>query len=194
MELLGMEKVKDGKYLKNYELTYINKAGKEKKYEIVSRSEITGPEAIGQRMSGVSIVAYHEDKMLLLREFRMGVNRFVYNLCAGMINDGESLEECIQRELYEETGLNIKKIRCILPPSFAAVAFSDVKTQIAFVDVEGSFEDHTSENEQITACFYSKEEVRELLETEEFSSRAQIAAYFFTVSDMSDRVKNGIDK
>ena len=194
MKLLGMEKVKDGKYLKNYELTYINKAGKEKKYEIVSRSEITGPEAIGQRMSGVSIVAYHEDKMLLLREFRMGVNRFVYNLCAGMINDGESLEECIQRELYEETGLNVKKIRCILPPSFAAVAFSDVKTQIAFVDVEGSFEDHTSENEQITACFYSKEEVRELLETEEFSSRAQIAPYFFTVSDMSDRMKNGIDK
>ncbi len=194
MKLLGMEKVKDGKYLKNYELTYINKAGKEKKYEIVSRSEITGPEAIGQRMSGVSIVAYHEDKMLLLREFRMGVNRFVYNLCAGMINDGEALEECIQRELYEETGLNVKKIRCILPPSFAAVAFSDVKTQIAFVDVEGSFEDHTSENEQITACFYSKEEVRELLETEEFSSRAQIAAYFFTVSDMSDRIKNGIDK
>ena len=189
MKLLGMEKVKDGKYLKNYELTYINKAGKEKKYEIVSRSEITGPEAIGQRMSGVSIVAYHEDKMLLLREFRMGVNRFVYNLCAGMINDGESLEECIQRELYEETGLNVKKIRCILPPSFAAVAFSDVKTQIAFVDVEGSFEDHTSENEQITACFYSKEEVRELLETEEFSSRAQIAAYFFTVSDMSDRLQ-----
>ncbi len=182
MKLLGMEKVKDGKYLKNYELTYINKAGREKKYEIVSRSEIPGPEAIGQRVSGVSIVAYHEDKLLLLREFRMGVNQFVYNLCAGMINEGESLEECIQRELYEETGLHVKKIRCILPPSYAAVAFSDVKTQIAFVDVEGSFEDHTSENEQITANFYTKEEVRELLETEEFSSRAQMAAYFFTVS------------
>lgn len=50
------------------------------------------------------------------------------------------------------------------------------------MDVEGSFEDHTSENEQITAGFYNKEEVRELLETEEFSSRAQIAAYFFMVS------------
>lgn len=182
MKLLSISKVRDGKYLKNYELTYINKAGHEKKYEIVSRGEISGPDAIGQRTSGVSIVAYHEDKMLLLREFRMGVNQFVYNLCAGMINEGESLEECIQRELYEETGLNVQKIRCILPPSYAAVAFSDVKTQIAFVDVEGSFEDHTSENEQITANFYTKEQVRELLETEEFSSRAQIAAYFFTVS------------
>ncbi len=181
MELLKMEKVKDGKYLKNYELTYRNKAGREKKYEIVSRNEITGPDMIGQKMSGVSIVAYYEDKMLLLREFRMGVNRLIYNLCAGMIEEGESLEECIQRELYEETGLSVRRIRCILPPSFAAVAFSDVKTQIVFVDVEGSFEDHTSENEQIDAKFYTKEEVRELLETEEFSSRAQIAAYFFTI-------------
>ena len=182
MEFLGMEKVKDGKYLKNYELTYLNKAGREKKYEIVSRSEITGPEALGKRVSGVSIVAYHEDRLLLLREFRMGVNRYIYNLCAGMIEEGESMEECITRELYEETGLSVKRIRTILPPSFAAVAFSDVKTQIAFVEVEGNFEDHTSDNEQIDAKFYTKEAVRELLETEEFSSRAQMAAYFFTIS------------
>lgn len=182
MEFLGMEKVKDGKYLKNYELTYLNKAGREKKYEIVSRSEIDGPEMLGKRVSGVSIVATYDGKFLLLREFRMGVNRYIYNLCAGMLEDGESMEECIARELYEETGLAVRNIRAILPPSFAAVAFSDVKTQIAFVDVEGDFEDHTSDNEQIDAKFYTKEEVRELLETEEFSSRAQMAAYFFTIS------------
>ena len=46
MKLLHMEKVKDGKYLKNYELTYCNKAGREKKYEIDSRHEIPGPEDI----------------------------------------------------------------------------------------------------------------------------------------------------
>ena len=40
----------------------------------------------------------------------------------------------------------------------------------------------TSDNEQIDAKFYSREEVRELLETEEFSSRAQMAAYFFTIN------------
>lgn len=179
MKLLKLTKVKDGKYLKNYELTYLNKKGKEKIYEIVSRHEIPDERALGNCVSGVSIVAYCENKMLLLREFRMGVNSHVYNLCAGMIEDGESIEECIQRELYEETGLQVKKILHILKPSYAAVAFSDVKTQIAFVEAEGNFEDHTSENEMIEAKFYTKEEVRELLETEEFSSRAQIAAYFF---------------
>ena len=40
-------------------------------------------------------------------------------------------------------------------------------------------QDHTSENEQIDSRFYSKEEVWELIQTEQFSSRAQLAAYFF---------------
>ena len=109
----------------------------------------------------------------------MGVNKIVYNLCAGMIEEGESLEQCIRRELYEETGLQVKRIIDILPASYAAVAISDTKTSIVFVEAEGEFEDHTSDNEWIEAGFYTKEEVRELLKTAEFSSRAQIIAYFF---------------
>ena len=179
MELLKFEKVRDGKYLKNYELTYRNKAGREKKYEMVSRRELSGIEDVGGKPSGVSIVVTFDDRMLLLHEFRMGVNRTVYNLCAGMLEPGESIEECVSRELYEETGLKVKKIKKILPPSFAAVAISDTTTYIAFVEAEGDFEDHTSENEQIEARFYTKEEIRQLLETEVFSSRAQLAAYFF---------------
>lgn len=179
MEFLKFEKVKDGKYLKNYEITYLNKSGREKKYEIVSRRELQGIEDVGAKPSGVSIVATCEGKLLLLHEFRMGVNRSIYNLCAGMLEADESIEDCITRELFEETGLHVKTIKKILPPSFAAVAISDTTTYIAFVEAEGTFEDHTSENEQIDADFYTKEEVSRLLETEPFSSRAQMAAYFF---------------
>ncbi|WWR14559.1 NUDIX hydrolase [Lachnospiraceae bacterium JLR.KK008] len=179
MKLLKLEKIKDGKYLKNYEITYLNKAGKEKKYEMVSRRDIQKIEDIGSRASGISIVAFHEGNLLLLREFRMSVNKTILNLCAGMIEDGETVEECIRRELYEETGLSVKKIRTILPPSYAAVGISDTKTYIAIVDAEGEFSDHTSANEMIQARFYSREEVEKLLETEEFSSRSQMIAYFF---------------
>ena len=178
-QFVDFQKVKDGKYLKNYEITYLNKVGKEKKYEIVSHKELTSVDDIGQKPSGISIVATKEDKLLLLREFRMGANRTIFNLCAGMIEDGESIEECIARELYEETGLKLSKIQKILRPSFAAVSFSDATSYTAFVEVEGEFEDHTSNNEDINAAFYSKEEVKELLETEVFSSRSQIVAYFF---------------
>ena len=180
MKFLKFEKVKDGKYLKNYEITYENKAGKEKKYEIVSRRELKSIEDVGGAPSGVSIVATVGNKLLLLHEFRMGVNRSIYNLCAGMLEKDESVEDCIARELYEETGLTVKKIKKILPPSFAAVAISDTTTYIALVEAEGDFDDHSSENEQIEAALYTKEEVSRLLETEPFSSRAQLAAYFFT--------------
>ena len=180
MKFLKFEKVKDGKYLKNYEITYENKAGKEKKYEIVSRRELKDIDDVGGAPSGVSIVATVGDRLLLLHEFRMGVNRTIYNLCAGMLEKDESVEECIARELYEETGLTVKKIKKILPPSFAAVAISDTTTYIALVEAEGDFDDHSSENEQIEAALYTKEEVSRLLETEPCSSRAQLAAYFFT--------------
>lgn len=179
MKFLGMEKVRDGKYLKNYELSYENKAGKLKKYEIVSRRDLSGPQDLGQKVSGVSIVAFRDDKLLLLREFRMSINREIFNLCAGMIEGQESIQDCIARELYEETGLSVKRLIALLPPSYAAVGFSDTQTYIAFVEAEGTIADNTSENEQIQARFYGREEVRTLLKTEAFSSRSQMAAFYF---------------
>lgn len=182
MKLIGFKKVKDGKYLKNYELTYLNKLGREKKFEIVSHRDMTEPAEIGTKSSGVSIVATCGDKMLLLREFRMGVNRFVYNLCAGMIKPGETVEECVARELFEETGLRVKRITAVLPPAFAAVAMSDAMNQLVFAEVEGEIsEDYASENELIEASFYSKKEVEQLVKTEAFSARAQAVAYYFAV-------------
>lgn len=179
MDILNLKKVKDGKYIKNYELTYLNKAGHEKTYEIVSRKELNSIDDLGKKTSGVSIVAIKDDKMLLLREFRMAINKKIYNLCAGMLEENETIEECIRRELYEETGLSVAKIKYILKPSYSAVGISDIKTQIAFVEAFGEFSDHTSDNESIEAAFYSADEIKTLLETSEFSARAQLAAYHF---------------
>ena len=180
MKLRKLSKVKDGKYLKNYELEYENKSGKTKKYEIVSRSEINSVEELGQKISGVSIVVFYENKLLLLKEFRMAVNRYIYNLCAGMIEPGETVIEAVERELHEETGLFVEEIIDILPPSYAAVGFSDILTHIAIIKAKGTLSDEfLSENEDIEARFYDKEEVLELLATEKFSSRAQVMAYFF---------------
>ncbi|HJB90228.1 MAG TPA: NUDIX hydrolase [Candidatus Eisenbergiella merdigallinarum] len=179
MKLLGMKKVRDGAYLKNYELLYENRAGRPKTFELVSRKELRGPQDLGKAVSGVSIVAFCGERMLLLREFRMSLNREVFNLCAGMLEEGETVEDCVRRELFEETGLRTKRIIGLLPPSYSAVGFSDTKTCIAFVEAEGEVSDCASANEQIRARFYDRDEVRALLRAEEFSSRSQMAACCF---------------
>ena len=180
MKLLRIDKKDDGRYLTKYELVYENKSGREKKYEIVSHHEINNPADLGNSTSGISMAVLKDGKLLLLKEFRMGINKEIYNLCAGMIEPGETIEDCIRRELYEETGLQLKRIIDILNPSFAAVSISDIRTQIVVLEAEGNIEDHTSENEKIQAAFYTKEECRQLLDTAEFSSRCQVMVYFFT--------------
>ena len=186
VKFLHLSKVYDGTYLKNYELTYYNKEGEEKKYEMVSRREIKDEKDLGKHTSGVSIVAIKEDKMILLKEFRMAVNKKIYNLVAGMLEEGETIQQCIEREPYEETGLHVVSIMDILPPSFSAVAISDVKTNIVFAKVDGEISDHTSNNEEIEAAFYHREQLKVLLQTEPFSSRAQMAAYLFLHSHWLD--------
>lgn len=180
MKFLNLRKVYNGPYLKHYEMIYLNKAGNEKHYEMVSHKELKDFSDIGEKTSGISIVAICGERLLLLKEFRMAVGREIYNLCAGMLEEGETVEECIRRELYEETGLTLKRIRTVLPPAFAAVSISDIKNRIAFVEAEGSFSDHSSANEEIQPALYTREEVAALLKNEEFSSRAQVAAYFFS--------------
>lgn len=188
MKLKSFQKAYTGGHLKQYELTYENRDGKSKIYEIVSRSDYSDVSEIATKVDGVSIVGLQKDsktnefRLLLLKEFRLGINKAIYNLCAGLKNTNETIEQCVSRELYEETGLKIKKIVDVLEPSFSAVAISDILTSIVFIEIDSNdkIEDHTSANEEISANFYTKDEVYELLKTHQFSSRAQGMAYFFT--------------
>lgn len=193
MELQGIREVYHGKYLKHYELDYINKGGEPKVYEIVSRQTVSEPEQLGQTVSGVSIVAIKDGCLLLLHEFRMGVNRSVYNLCAGLLEPGETIENCVRRELFEETGLSVRRIRKIFPPSFASVAISDVVTQFVLIDACGDLScENTSDNEEIRPVLFTKDETEKLLLTETFSSRAQLAAFCFARGGFDE--KNGFSQ
>ncbi len=199
MKLLGMKKRFEGKYLHGYELTYENRAGREKTFEMVSRNALNAPSEIGTHVSGVTIVAWKDDRLLLLKEFRMSINRTIYNLCAGMLEEGESVEDCARRELYEETGLRVARFLDILPPSYSAVGFSDTATWLVFLEAEGKPRTgaacvdcpRLSENEEISADFYTREQIGEMLKTETFSSRSQTVAWFFKNGGLPGRGKAG---
>ena len=174
-----MTKNRDTRFLKSYTLNYTNTKGNEKLYEMVSNFDYEKPEEIGQKASGVVIVGFRGDELLLLREFRMGVNQFIYNMPAGHSEAGESVEECAERELREETGLRIKRICKILPPAYAAPDVSDSSAWVVMAEVEGEFNPQTEADEYIQPLFADRKKLEELLNNEKFSGRAQLMAYFF---------------
>jgi len=60
----------------------------------------------------IAVVAVDDaDNILLVRQFRTPVNRVLLEIPAGGIEDGEHTEDCLRRELQEETGYLPGKIQ-----------------------------------------------------------------------------------
>lgn len=180
MELLNLEKRANDNYIHNYVLSYKNRVGKTKEYEIVSRNKELTIEDLGNINNAISIVGIYGDKMLISKEFRLSVNRWIYNFPCGLIDKGETAEEAAKRELMEETNMEIEEIIKVLPPSFSAMGISDEKTTLIFAKVKGTPTPNLDfVDEEIEPRLVSKEEMKELLEKEEFSGKTQAIAYLW---------------
>ncbi|MCU0605118.1 MAG: NAD(+) diphosphatase [Desulfobacterales bacterium] len=62
------------------------------------------------RVSPAIIVAVVKERQLLLAHAHRFPARF-YSVLAGFAEPGETLEECVQREVFEEVGVQVKNIR-----------------------------------------------------------------------------------
>lgn len=181
MKLNEIKLVNKGKNLKRYDLCYTNKIGKEKIYEIVSRNYIKNIKDLGSNIVGVIIVAFSEDKeqMLLLKEFRPAVNKYVVNFVSGLIDENEEIEDTIIRELFEETGITKDRIKIdrILKSSYSSIGMTDEKISLAYVTIKMDglvlTNENTSSNEVLNPFFVDKTIAKEMLENFEFTSRTQ---------------------
>jgi ADP-ribose pyrophosphatase len=52
-----------------------------------------------------------DDELIMVRQYRYALKRETLEIPAGKIDKGESAEECIKRELAEETGFEAKVIK-----------------------------------------------------------------------------------
>lgn len=186
MELLDIKLIHQGEYLCYYEASYCLPDGKTKIYEFVSRhgnrhdgSKVLTKDSFGKEFKAAAVIMFvlseDYDHALISREFRLGVNGWVYNNPAGLIDPGETADEAIARELKEEMGLDLIDILYHMPVAYSMPGLSDDTSEFVICRAKGPFTPSTSPAEQIECFWASKEEVKALLNdpNSRFSGRTQ---------------------
>lgn len=127
------------------------------------------------KISPAIIVAVTDGERLLLTKYA-GRKTAAYALVAGFIEIGETAEECVAREVFEETGLHIKDIRYYgsQPWGFDGNLMLGYTAQL-----DGTHEIELDQNELATAVWLKPEEIPE------------IADYSSLTREMIRRFKHG---
>ena len=77
----------------------------------------------------LSDVHSEDPEVLLIRQYRYAANGYVYEIPAGLLNEGETPEDCARRELKEETGYTAAEI-FPLSTFFTTPGFTDERIHL----------------------------------------------------------------
>jgi len=141
MKINGIKKITDYDYLNLFSVQYKDRVGKGKEWIFASRSNLANPLEQDERSAdAVVIVPYHknEEKLVLIKEFRVVLGDFQYGFPAGLVDKGESVEEAGKRELFEETGLTMTRVIRQSPAVFSSSGMTDESLCLIFVECEGT--------------------------------------------------------
>jgi ADP-ribose pyrophosphatase len=167
MKILEAAVIARVKYAILFAVSYLDRRGNPRRWEMVSRSET--PRCISgelQRPDAAIIVPYHlrEGKLVVIREFRVPVGGYQFGFPAGLLDPGESLAAAAGRELREETGLELVRIYRSSPAIFSSAGITDEAIAMVFVEVQGTPNlRRLSDSEEIAIFLMDREEVGALL-------------------------------
>ena len=128
----------------------------------------------------VSVVLFNEkNEILMIRERRYTVNRLEWEIPAGRVENGESIEEAARREVLEETGCLLKDLQFLCSQN-PANGMSDCLCHVfaARVDTEGSIRDT---DEVASKVWMPVEQVREMLRKNETHCGVSMLAILFAL-------------
>jgi ADP-ribose pyrophosphatase len=77
-------------------------------------------------------------RLVLAKEYRVPVGDYVYGFPAGLVEDGEDIEATVRRELLEETGFHVVRIKRVTPPLYSSPGLTDEAAALVFVDVRAT--------------------------------------------------------
>ena len=191
--LLNVEKNTNNKYLNYYTAHYSNKVD----YYFVSRRNeqdlaINNPKKT--YADAVRILPYFIENgrvyVALIKEFRYAINRYVYGTPAGCVEKGENQRATAIREVYEEIGAKVKKIKKVAGPLYTSAGLTDETILFYEAEISKPSVQHLEEGEDINVVICPLTKLLTALKTKEFclQSRLHLEAFYYKCK------ANGIEK
>lgn len=176
-KITKIAEVYNSKFLNVFEIFYETKLGNQKKWIVASRKNLNSYKKMlfkeeSIKIDAVLIAAIDESRgsLVLIKEFRMPINDYVYSLPAGLIDEGEDIYVAAKREMKEETGLELYDIdeNSSCKKSFASVGMSDESLALVYGKARGevSTELLQEESEIIESIYVDKKMAEELLSSD----------------------------
>jgi len=169
----NLKALAETKFLSLYDAEYENKKGNLNHWIIASRKDfdtLQGQYFNGkeEKIDAVVIVTLHLEskKLVCLKQFRVPLNDYVYELPAGLVDGNENIETSVKRELKEETGLDLIEINNQKTTTglYASAGMTDESIAMVFCTCEGVIsKDYLEDDEDIEAIMLSQQEAKELL-------------------------------
>ncbi len=177
--ILSIEKKTDNRFLNMYDLHYENKVGKKKLYFIASRGADVEHLKISTKKNkpdGVIIYSIYGEKkvhMVLVRQYRLAIDDYIYELPAGLVDEGETYAQAGTRELKEETGLDFQPLEVdemYHKPFFTTIGMTDESCATVYGYATGSVSrDGLEESEDLEVVLADRKEVERILREENVS-------------------------
>jgi len=148
LKIKDIRKVTNYRHLNMFEIDYLDRFQQKKIWQIASRQPeprcVTGS---FENPDAVVIVPYHTvyKKLVVIEEFRVPLGGYQFGFPAGLVDEGETIQEAAVRELSEETGLDVSGFLKTSPPVYSTSGMTDESVVMVYVECTG--EPSRSKNE-----------------------------------------------
>lgn len=143
MKIQSVRKITEFPYLNLFEIRYEDRETRDRLWRFASRKAVPvcAPNAAEapHAPDAVVIVPFHvrQNRLVIIREFRVTLGDYQYGFPAGLMEPGEGLEACAERELREETGLAVTRWIKTGPPVYSSSGLTDESIVLAYVECDG---------------------------------------------------------
>jgi ADP-ribose pyrophosphatase len=183
MDILGLEKLTNEKWINLFAARFRHN---DHSGRWVFASRKPDPNLGRDRADAVVIVPTlvkrgKRTHLVVIREFRIPVGGYVYGFPAGLLEAGESVEETARREIVEETGMELVKVKRVTPPLFSSSGLTDETAAMAFVDVRSTptTKPRLEASEELEAVLWDLETVCRMCDAPDAAMDAKVWTVLF---------------